>query len=260
MVIKGVLLDVSGVIYVGNDPLPGSVAAVDELRSRGLAVRFVTNTTSAPKRSLLQKLADMGVEAGIEELFTPAQAACDYLAARQLQPHLLISPRLMEDFTDVMSGDGGKAVIIGDAGDAITYKSLNEAFHELQKGAEFIALAANRTFKDDAGEISLDTGAFVAALEFASQRKATVLGKPAPGFFDGAVESMGLKRDEVAMIGDDAEADVSGAIAAGLVAGLLVRTGKYAPGAEAGLDPAPTVIVDDLAAAVKWIFTHTDPA
>ena len=258
MVIRGVLLDVSGVIYVGSKPLPGAVGAVEQLRNAGLAVRFVTNTTSAPKRILLEKLNAMGVQAEIGELFTPAQAARDYLAARQLQPHLLISSPLMEDFSTVQTGGGGRAVVIGDAGDGITYKSLNDAFHELQKGAEFIALAANRTFKDDAGEISLDTGAFVAALEFASQRSAIVLGKPAPGFFRGAVESMGLEPDQVVMIGDDAEADVSGAIAAGLAAGLLVRTGKYVPGAEAGLDPAPTVIVDDLGAAANWIFEHRD--
>lgn len=54
------------------------------------------------------------------------------------------------------------------------------------------------------------------------------------------------------MVGDDAEADVGGALAAGLQ-GVLVRTGKYRPGDENRMDPPPTHVASDLAAAVEWI-------
>ncbi len=101
----------------------------------------------------------------------------------------------------------------------------------------------------------MDAGAFVRALEYASGRKAKVLGKPSPHFFALAVESLGCQAHEAVMVGDDAEADVGGAMAAGL-AGVLVQTGKYREGDEDQLDPAPTHVAEDLAAAVEWILAR----
>ena len=252
---KGVLLDISGVIYVGDKLLPGALDAINRLRTANLSVRYVTNTTSTSKRSILAKITGLGVDMNADELFTPAQAACALIKREKARPHLLINPDLMEDFASVRDAnqDGDTVVVIGDAGEDLNYQNLNAAFHQLRDGAGFLALAANRTFKDDDGEVSLDTGAFVAALEFASQRKPIVLGKPAKEFFHSAVAHMQCSPGEAVMVGDDAEADVAGAISAGLGAGVLVRTGKYSPGAEAAVDPQPTAVVDDLSGAVDWI-------
>jgi ribonucleotide monophosphatase NagD (HAD superfamily) len=118
-------------------------------------------------------------------------------------------------------------------------------------------LAKNRVFKDSDGRLSLDAGAFVAALEYATGRTARVLGKPSRDFYAAAAASMGLPLSDVAMIGDDVESDVSGALLAGVGKALLVRTGKYTEGAEAAADPAPTAVVADFAAAVDWILAHT---
>ena len=139
---------------------------------------------------------------------------------------------------------------------AFDYVKLNRAFRELIGGAEFLALATNRTFKDADGKLSLDAGAFVTALEFASGRRATVLGKPSPDFFHAALAGLGCASGDAVMVGDDAESDVAGALRAGMGAGLLVRTGKYRPGDEARFDPAPTALVDDLTAAVEWIMAN----
>ena len=96
--IAGVLLDLSGVVYVGNEPLPGALNAVARLRSMALPVRFLTNTTRTPKRHILQNLRDMGLPCGDDELFTPARAARDWLTAHKRAAHLLIHPDLAEDF------------------------------------------------------------------------------------------------------------------------------------------------------------------
>ncbi len=250
--LRGVLLDLSGVVYVGDTALPGAIDAVARLRKTGLPLRFLTNTTSKSRRVILEGLRSMGLSCPDEELMTPAQVARDLLAKGNMSGHLLISPNLVEDFAD-MATKGKKALVIGDAGRGFTYAALNEAFRALHDGAEFLALAANRTFLDSDGKRSLDTGAFVAALEYATQRKATVLGKPSPDFFRAALSSMGCKAEDAVMIGDDAEADVSGALAAGIGTGLLVRTGKYTPGDEDTVDPVPTAVVDDLGAAADWI-------
>jgi len=250
--IKGVLLDLSGVIYVGNKIVPGALEAIAGLRDAGLPVRFLTNTTRTPKRGILGNLRTMGLTVAADELFTPAEAACKWLAAHRRSPQLLVHQDLVEDFENLTAFDA-KAVVIGDAGTGFTFDALNAAFRSLMNGAELLALANNRTFKDADGALSLDAGAFVAALEFASQRKATVLGKPSEDFFAAALASMDCAAGDAAMVGDDAEMDVSGALSAGLAAGVLVRTGKYRAGAEIRVDPPPSAVVDDLPAAVRWI-------
>jgi HAD superfamily hydrolase (TIGR01458 family) len=250
--IRAVLLDLAGVVYQGEEPLPGAIDAVADLRRAGLRLRFLTNTTRMPRRALLSRLNGMGIAIADEELFTPAQAARAWLSARKLSPHLLIHPALAEDFVG-LGGSEGEAVVVGDAAQGFTYDALNAVFRKLLAGAEFLALARNRSFKDEDGELSLDTGAFVAALEYAAQREAIVLGKPAPDFFKAALAGTETDAKEAVMIGDDAEADVAGALAAGLGAALLVRTGKYRLGDESRVTPAPTDTVTDLAAASGWI-------
>jgi HAD superfamily hydrolase (TIGR01458 family) len=257
--IKGTLLDLSGVIYVGNHVLPGAKDAVSRLREAGLTIRFLTNSTRAPKKDILARLRHMGIPIASEELFTPAGAARDLLARRKLSPHLLIHPDLLEDFQG-LAAHTARAVVIGDAGPGFTFEALNAAFRELVAGAEFLALASNRCFRDGDGGLSMDAGAFVAALEFASQRRAEVLGKPSAGFFAAALASMGCDAADAVMIGDDAEMDVSGALVAGLGCAVLVRTGKYLPGAEKRVDPEPSAVVDDLPAAVQWILERRGQA
>jgi ribonucleotide monophosphatase NagD (HAD superfamily) len=83
---------------------------------------------------------------------------------------------------------------MGDASAYLPYETLNVAFRKILRGAEFLALANNRNFLDRDGELSLDLGAFVAALEYASGRRALVLGKPSPLFFAKAVDSLGCPR------------------------------------------------------------------
>ena len=250
-VFKGALLDLGGVVYIGDKPLPGAVKAIERLRNAGISIRFLTNTTRQSHGKLLEKLRAMGLSVADEELFTPALAARRVIEGQGLTPHLLIHPELEEDFAGLPSG-GREALVVGDCGEGFTYPALNAAFRALERGGEFLALANNRSFRDADGELSLDAGPFVAALSFASQREPTVLGKPAAPFFLSALGSMGCKPEEAVMIGDDVESDVGGAMAARL-SGVLVRTGKYSAGAEDEIDPPPSAVADDLAAAVDWV-------
>ena len=226
------------------------------LRSAGLTLRFLTNTTRTPRRALLEKLKTMGLGISESELFMPAVAARDALEASQLAAHLLIHPALEEDFAAIpraaADAGAGSAVVVGDAGAGFTYDALNRAFRALEAGAAFLALAYNRSFEDEDHALSLDAGPFVAALEFASGRRATVLGKPSPDFFGAALQSLDCPATQAAMVGDDVEADVGGAQASG-VTGLLVRSGKYRPGDEDLVSPPPAALVDDLSDAADWI-------
>lgn len=251
MDVEAVLVDLGGVVYVGDEPLPGSLDALTRLKDAGLGLRYITNTTRLTHAALLEKLARIGLDAAAEELFTPARAALDYLRARDLEAQPLVHPSLAPEFEGI-TGAAGRALIVGDAGDAFSYHSLNQAFEALQSGAAFLALAKNRYFRNDDGGLSLDAGPFVAALEFATGREAVVLGKPSANFFLSAVDSLGASPETTVMIGDDVESDVAGAINAGM-RGILVRTGKYQADDEAGATPAPDCVADNLAAAASWV-------
>lgn len=206
--IRGVLLDLAGVLYDGDRAIDGAPDAVARLAGAGLPVRFVTNSTRAPRRVLLQRLHNMGFAIDADQLFTPARAACDLLRQNGRAPHLLIHPDLAEDFTDLPTLGPDKFVVIGDATEHFTYDAMNAAFRALSRGADLLALAANRHFRDADGGLSIDVGAFVAALD-------------------------------AVMVGDDAEADVAGALKAGLGHAVLVQTGKYRPGDERRAPPGP---------------------
>jgi HAD superfamily hydrolase (TIGR01458 family) len=215
-------------------------------------LKFITNTTRRPRRRIVSDLANLGLNVATEDVFTPAILARDFLARRGLAPLLIVHPDLREDFAGLRDGCPD-AVVVGDAAEFFTYDLLNQAYRKIIHGVEFLALAKNRNFLDRDGELSLDAGPFVVALEYASGKQPAVLGKPAPAFFKLAVESMACDAADVAMIGDDAEADVGGAMAAGLQ-GVLVRTGRYRPGQEAHLSTPPTLIAEDLRASVDHLF------
>jgi len=253
--ISGVLLDLSGVIYEGEKPLPGAVNSITRLRDTGLPLCFVTNTTRSPKQVIKKKLERLGLQVQDSEIFTPAQAARDWLRKNNRSPYLLVHPNFVREFEGVQGGDE-RAVVVGDAGDAFNYAALNRAFRELIEGAELLALAENRTFKDAEGRLSLDAGPFVRALEFASQRNAILIGKPSCEFFASALAHIRCPPEKAVIIGDDAEADVSGALRAGIGHALLVRTGKYRPGDEQRFKPPATAVVEDIRAATAWIVAH----
>ena len=255
--IRGVLLDLSGVVYEGSEAIPGALRAVLRLRDAGLRLRFVTNTTRTAKPAILKRLEGLGLAIEETELFTPAEAACAWLRRHNCSAHLLVHPNLLSDFAALEPGEG-RAVVVGDAGEAFDYQSLNRAFRELVDGAEFLALAKNRAFKDSDGRLSMDAGAFVAALEYASGREAIVLGKPAPGFYAASLASMACEAGDAVMVGDDAEADVAGALQAGIGAAVLVRTGKYRPGDESRFHPPPSATLADLSEAADWIVARQD--
>lgn len=248
--IQGILIDLGGVIYVGNSPLPGALDALAQLRQLGLPVRYLTNTTRSPKRKLLGQLASMGFDIPEKELFTAPEATRHYLASHNLDPFLLVHPDLLEEFRSIPD-EAANAVVIGDAGEYFTYAHMNRAFRILQRGMPLIAMGDNRYFREADG-LSLDAGPFVRALEYASGTQAIITGKPAAAFFSAACADMQCKNETVVMIGDDVQADVLGAMDAGLQA-ILVRTGKYQQQDEAIISGTRALCLDDFPAVVQWL-------
>lgn len=231
MRLKGLLIDLDGTLYVGDEPMPGAREAVDALKASGFALRYVTNTTRKPRRLVRERLIALGFEVEEPEIFTPARAAAGRIGVRSC--FTLVDDSLLEDLAEVnLTEDDPDYVLVGDLGEAFTYARLNPAFRHLMQGAELLALQKNRFWRTEGG-MSLDAGPFVVALEYATGKRASVVGKPERSFFRLALEDLGLSASEVGMVGDDAEADVVGAKRAGLL-GIQVRTGKWQAATETG--------------------------
>ena len=246
---KALLIDLAGVLHVGDHALPGAVEALARLRATGVPLRFLTNTTRSPRRPILALLRGLGFDIAEDEIHTAVHATRQLVDRRGLRPHYLIHP----DIADEMGASDPQpnAVVIGDAGPLFTFDGLNAAFRLLMQGLPLIAMARNRYFKETDG-LSLDLGAFVAALEYGAGIEAEVVGKPAQPFFHGALQELGVAPGAAVLIGDDLRDDIGGAQRAG-IAGILVRTGKFRPEDETDPQVRPALVVDDFAAAVSAI-------
>jgi HAD superfamily hydrolase (TIGR01458 family) len=248
-VTPAVLLDIDGVLNVGDEPIAGAIEALGELRELSAGLRLVTNTTSKSRGQIVEQLRSLGFDVSASEVLTPAALAVRHCGERGYRSvRLLVGEGLREDLAalaEAPSGAAVDAVVLGDLGDGFTAEVLNGAFRLLMDGAELVALQHNRYWQRADG-LALDVGAYSAALEYASSREAAVVGKPAREFFTAALADLQSSAESTLMVGDDVEADVGGALAAGLRA-VLVRTGKYRDDALEASGVMPTEIVDSIA-------------
>jgi len=243
----GLLLDLDGTVWEEDSLIQGADEAVAALRAAGVPLRFVTNITRVPRVTLAGWLAEFGIPAVADDVFTPPLAAAAWLRERGINRVFLCLPEHAHvEFDDfIIDRELPIAVVVGDLGAGWTYEILNDAFNRILDGAEFLALHRNRYWKTGGG-LAVDAGAFVAALEYASGREATLVGKPSQPLYEAAAASIGLKVGEVAMVGDTLESDIAGAKQVGCQA-ILVRTGKFDAEELADSSVQPDRVIDSIA-------------
>ena len=228
MKIKGLLLDLEGVIYEGDNLIDGAIETVNKLLSHDFKIKYLTNTTTTPRKLIFKKLLQFKLPIIESDIFSPSIAANIFLKKKNISKiFLLTNPQLSEDFKEFkIDKNKSVAIIIGDLYKKFNWEKLNEAFQIVSKNdALIIALHKNKYCKRE-NKIGLDLGPFVAALEYATSKKSILIGKPEQNFFNLAIEDMRLRKEEVLMIGDDIFADIGGAKNNSIPA-IQVRTGKF---------------------------------
>ncbi len=254
--IRGLLVDLDGTIYAGETLVPGVVEAISELRKREFPFLFTTNTSRKSRADVVETLSDMGLEASESEILTAPVAAAQWLRRHSIERvQLLVSDSTHADFQDLTITDRTpEAVLVGDLGAGFTFARLNAAFRSLRSGARLVAIHRNRFWLPEDGP-TLDAGPFVAALEYAADCEATLIGKPASEFFAMAGALLGVPVAQLAVVGDDLESDVRGGRDAGLTT-IQVRTGKFDAGATASAPPdhSPHHVIDSLASVPELLF------
>ena len=205
---------------------------------------------------LTAELKGFGVDMSDEELQTTAAAAVRALRSRRVLA--LTMPSVVEDLDGLdLVGEDADAVLVGGAdegdetGRVFSFMNLARAFAELQTGADLYCLHKNRWWQTSRGPL-LDSGAFVAGLEYAAGVEAVVIGKPSPMYFEAALEALDAEPKLTWMVGDDIEADIAGAQRFGLRT-ALVRTGKFRPDDLERSGITPDIVVNSLAELPDWL-------
>jgi HAD superfamily hydrolase (TIGR01458 family) len=243
---EALLLDLSGVLYDGDTLIPGALEAVERAQHSGIELRFITNTSQKTRANLLQHLHNLGFTLSETQLFTAVDAARQWLEQRELRPYCLVHENVAGEFNAIEQREPN-AVLIADAAEGFDYHSLNRAFQLCVSGAPLLGVGYNRYFKAG-GDLMMDVGAFIRAVEFAAGVEATIVGKPSAEFFAQVMASTTAQKANTLMVGDDVFGDVEGALNAGL-RGCLVRTGKYQAGDE-GRIAGDFAVVDSVVEAV----------
>ena len=192
----------------------------------------------------------MGFVLEDSELQTTPGAAARELAGKRVLA--LVMATVVPDLEALeLVGHDAEAVLIGGCDETLepnqvfSYMNLARAFEEIQMGASFFCLHKNKWWQTSRGPM-LDSGAFVAGLEYATGVEATVLGKPSPSYFAAALDALDAEPERTWLVTDDVDADVRAARLFGMRT-ALVRTGKFRPEMLETADPAPDIVVSSVA-------------
>jgi 4-nitrophenyl phosphatase len=218
--ITHLIIDMDGVLYRGDQPMPCLLEFFAFLRKRAIRFMLATNNSTRTSQEYADKLAGMGVQVYPEEILMSGQATARFLARqypRGTQVHCFGMPSLKQALTDegFILADEGVELVVASMDRAVTYEKLKRATLLIRGGARFIATNLDPTNPSEEGLIP-GTGTMIAALETASGVKPLAIGKPEPIMYELAMEQMGARPETTAAIGDRADTDILGGKRAGL--------------------------------------------
>ena len=243
-----------GVLYRGDQALPGAADFVSWLRGKGIAFSLVTNNATLTPAQYVARLDGIGIAAREDEIFTSALATALYLKERAGAGATAYAIgeeglRAALELVDIkLSGDRPDWVIVG-LDRHVTYEKLATAALAIQRGAQFIGTNPDTSLPTERG-LAPGAGAIQAALSATTGVKPTVVGKPEPLMLELALKQMNAAAETAALLGDRLDTDIQGAHAVGLPS-ILVLTG-VSTRQEATTGPIrPTLIVDDLPSLMR---------
>jgi 4-nitrophenyl phosphatase len=226
--IKNLIIDMDGVLYRGDEAIPGLKEFFAFLRERPIHFILATNNSTRTAQQYVDKLARMGVEVALWEILTSSQATAMYLetlAPVGTRVYVIGEEGLetaMREKGYIVSGDGAEFVVVG-MDRRLTYEKLKVAALLIRGGARFIGSNPDTTLPTEEGFIP-GAGAMLAALETSTGVAPTIIGKPERPLFELALAKLGSSQEDTAIVGDRLETDVLGGHNAGLTA-ILVLSG-----------------------------------
>jgi glycerol-1-phosphatase len=246
------ILDLDGCVWVGGEPTPGAVEALDELRVAGKQLSFATNNAYESGEDLVAQLWKIGVRASLRDVVTVGGAMQHFLAeTRSGRTAFVIGTQAMLrhvgdaglkvlNATDLASR--AEVVVVAGTTDLV-YDDLRVAVQAVLRGADLLGTARDPTYPQPDG-LWPGTGSLLAAVEYATGRAAQIVGKPEPQLFHTAIDRMGTGRTLV--VGDRVSSDLAAAAAAELDAALVKSDGSDYADLD-GFEPKPVAVAGTLA-------------
>lgn len=245
---QAILFDIDGVIYQRGTIIDGAAETLKWLRQQQIPYLFVSNSTTLSRDQICARLNSSAIQCASDQILTPAVAARDWIAEHPGKKMAVFVPdAIRHEFDDVVSFNDNEAqgVIVGDLGANWNYFTLNRAFRILMKSPDMLLIGLGMSrYQHDGQGLQMDSGPFIKALEFAANKSALVMGKPASSFFQQALNHLGITAEQALMVGDDLMSDVMAAKSCG-IHGCLVRTGKYQRQDELGVIK-PEFVIDSI--------------
>ncbi|MBI4675585.1 MAG: HAD-IIA family hydrolase [Chloroflexi bacterium] len=258
--LRALLIDMDGVLWVGNQTLPGVAAFFAFLQEHRIRYVLVSNNATRRADSIVERLRGAGIPAATQNVLTSADATPRWM--QQQLPDLkrafvigetALVQALSDAHIEIVRQDAD-AVVVG-LDRHVNYEKLKRAALEIRRGAKFIATNTDRTLPTEEG-LTPGAGSIVAALVAATDVAPLVIGKPARPMFQLALEITGTSPQETAMLGDRLDTDIDGAAQVGLKT-ILVLTGVSTRAEAEKNHHKPDFIFDDLTALQEaWTETY----
>jgi 4-nitrophenyl phosphatase len=257
--VRGLLIDLDGVVYTGSEPVPGAGELIREVRQRGLPFLLVTNNSTTSPELVAARLKTMGIEAKPGEVLTSGQAAAAYVSAQTpgarvyLVGEAGLRQAIVEAGLEITENSAADWVIAG-LDRQFDYQKLTHATRAILAGARFLATNADALLPIEQGNVIPGAGTMVAAIQTATGVVPIVTGKPEPALFEHGLQRLGgLKPEQAVMIGDRLDTDVVGGQRAGLHT-ILVLTGVTTAAELGTSNVRPDAVVPNLpaVAALLW--------
>ena len=241
------ILDLDGCVWVGDEPTDGAVEAIAELRERGKRLAFATNDPRSAGEDYVTRLWKLGIKASLADVVTVGGATQHLLAeTRAGRTAFVIGTAAMHRHV----ADAGLRILnatdLASRAEVLTYDDLRNASLAARRGADLLATARDPTYPQPDGPWP-GTGAILAAVECASGRTATIIGKPEPQLFLTALDRLGEGRTLV--VGDRLDTDVEAAARTQLDAALVLTGGTRREELD-GAASKPIAVADNLAQLV----------
>ncbi|MEM7537646.1 MAG: HAD-IIA family hydrolase [Chloroflexota bacterium] len=249
--IRAVLLDMDGVVYVGEQPLPGVQDFMDFLEGTGRQWLCLTNNSSKTPPMFVEKLERMQVRSKPENVLDSSQATAKWMIAQYPNRGTVLPIGheglrvAMQDagFTLTDRNDEADFVVAGIDFD-MTYAKMEEATLAIHKGATFIGTNDDPTFPSEKGQVP-GAGSILAMIQTTTGVEPIVIGKPNAGMFEQALSQLGVTAEETMMVGDRYETDIIGAIELGMIT-VGVLTGVTTAEQFAAYDHPPDIVLHGL--------------
>jgi 4-nitrophenyl phosphatase len=250
--IAAFVLDIDGVLYTGDRPLPGAAQFILLLHQRRLPFMVLTNNSTRTPERIAERLQSMGMEVAADRIVTSSLAAALYLKkiygsgtrVYVVGEEGLRSPLSSAGFQ--LADEGPADCVVVGMDRTVTYDKLKRAALLIRAGARFIATNPDTTFPSPEGLIP-GAGALIAALRASTGRCPVVIGKPEPTCFELALEKLGATAASAAALGDRLDTDIEGGRRAGMWT-ILVLSGVSTPDDLAKSTVQPNWVFKDLVA------------